>query len=90
MTVVELGGGATVPFQARMSTFAIAFKAAAEPDGRPVIGLLHGGALDDMRYIALTPKMAAQLHKCLGEALEQPVPSLPTLPDNGTDRPQPS
>ncbi len=90
MTVVELGGGATVPFKAQMSAFAIAFKAAAEPDGRAVIGLLHGDALDAMRCIALTPKMAAELHKCLGEALDQPVPSLPTLPGDGTARPRPS
>ena len=46
MTVVELGGGATVPFKAQMPACAIAFKASAEPDGRAVIGLLHGDALD--------------------------------------------
>ena len=88
MTVVALGGGTTVPLEARMSTLAIAFKAAAEPDGRAMIALLHGHALDTMDCIALTPKMAAKLHGCLGEALDQPVPRLPTAPADGRTRSQ--
>lgn len=86
MTVVELGGGTTVPVKAHMWTFAIAFKAAAEPDGHAVIALLHGNALDAMNCVALTPKVAAELHRCLGEALDQPVPQLPNGRGDGPAR----
>ena len=88
MTVVALGGGTTVPLKARMSTFAIPFPAAAEPDGWMMIALLHGHALDTIDCIPLTPEIAATLHGCLGEALEQPGPRLPTAPEGGRSRSQ--
>jgi hypothetical protein len=72
--VLELGGGGTIPFRARQSRFALAFKAAAEPDGHAVIGLAHGDSLDELELIALTPEMAAKLHIILGQALDQPLP----------------
>lgn len=70
--------GPTRAFKARPAQMAVAFKGAAEPDGREMIALCFGDDPDHLEMVVVSPRVARGLHTTLGEALVAPLPKLPS------------
>ncbi len=68
----------TLAFKARPAQLALAFKGAAEPDGREMIALCFGDDPDHLEMVVLSPRMAPALNTTLGEALVAPLPKWPS------------